>query len=124
MYDVGILCSELVCAHRDAVHKLHGTPEAVELHALVHMHDAIGGGRASPHAVLQEAANACQDDFKHGQPTAQTLLRQQVSFPRYCNLLRKVIKKKRKCLNGNQIKQFTYCTEAINSLINRCTNLH
>ncbi len=81
-------------AHRDAVHKLHGAPEAVELHALIHMHDAVGGGRASPHTVLQEAANTRQDDLKHGQTTAQTLLRQQVSFSCYCNLLNRLLKNK------------------------------
>lgn len=37
------LHGELVSAHRDAVHELHGAPQPVELHALVHVHDAVAG---------------------------------------------------------------------------------
>lgn len=74
-------------AHRDAVDKLHGTPEAVELHTLVNMHHAVGGRWSAPNAVLQEAADACQDDFKHGEAAAQTLFSQQVSLTGNGNLL-------------------------------------
>lgn len=74
-------------SHRDAVDKLHGAPEAVELHALIHVHDAIGGGRPAPDRVLQEAADACQDDLKHGQPAAQALLGKQVTLTSNGNLL-------------------------------------
>lgn len=76
-----------MCAHRDAVNKLHGTPEAVELHALVNMHHTVGGRRSAPHAVLQEAADACQDDLEHGEAAAQTLFGQQVSLTGNGNLL-------------------------------------
>lgn len=64
------LCSELVGAHGDAVHKLHGTPEPVKLHALVHMHDPVRWGWPAPDRVLQIAPNSCQDHLKHGQPAA------------------------------------------------------
>lgn len=74
------LCSELIGAHRDAVHKLHGTPEPVELHALVHVHDPICWGWSTPDWVLQVAPNSCQDDLEHGQAAAQPLLGQQVTF--------------------------------------------
>lgn len=47
-----------MCAHRDAVDKLHGAPQAVKLHTLVDVHHAVGGRRAAPHAVLQKAADA------------------------------------------------------------------
>lgn len=60
-----ILCSELVGAHRDTVDKLHGAPEPVELCALVHVHDTVAGWGSAPHAVLQKAANACEDDLEH-----------------------------------------------------------
>ncbi len=73
-----LLCCELVCAHRDAVHKLHGTPQAVELHTLVNMHHTVGGRRPTPHPVLQETTDARQDDLEHGKTAAQTLFGQQV----------------------------------------------
>lgn len=81
------LGGELVGPHRDAVDELHGTPEPVELHALVDVHDAIGGWRAPPDGVLQVAPNARQDDLKHGQATAQALLGQQVALPSDGDLL-------------------------------------
>lgn len=76
-------------AHGDAVDKLHGTPQAVELHALVHVHHAVGGRRPAPHPVLQEAADARQDDLEHGEATAQTLFGQQVALTRNGDLLTK-----------------------------------
>lgn len=60
-----ILCGELVCAHWDTIDKLHGAPEPVELHALVHVHDSIARWRSAPHTVLQKAADAREDDLKH-----------------------------------------------------------
>lgn len=74
------LSCELVGPHRDAVDKLHGTPQPVEFDTLVHVHDAIGGWRAPPDGVLQVAPNSGQDDFEHGQATAEPLLGQQVTF--------------------------------------------
>lgn len=59
------LHSELVGSHRDAVHKLHGAPQAVELHTLVNVHDAVAGQRPAPDRVLQEAAHSRQDDLEH-----------------------------------------------------------
>lgn len=85
------LCCELVCAHGDAVDKLHGTPQAVELHTLVHMHHAVGGRRTAPHPVLQETADARQDDLEHGEAAAQTLFGQQVPLTGNGNLLVKRI---------------------------------
>jgi len=82
-----LLSCELVGPHGDAVDELHGTPEPVELHALVDVHDAIGGWWAPPDGVLQVAPNACQDDLKHGQATAQPLLGQQVALPSDGDLL-------------------------------------
>lgn len=75
-----LLHGELVRSHRDAVHELHGAPEAMELHAFVHVHHAITGQRPAPDGVVQEASHACEDDFKHGQAAAQPLLGQQVTF--------------------------------------------
>lgn len=74
-------------AYRDAVDELHGAPQAMELHALVHMHHAIGGRRPAPHPVVQETADARQDDFKHGKATAKALFGQQVPLTRNGDLL-------------------------------------
>lgn len=82
-----LLCRELMCAHRDAVDKLHGTPQAVKLHALVNVHDTIGGRRPTPHPIVQETADARQDDLKHGKAAAKTLFGQQVPLTRNGNLL-------------------------------------
>lgn len=82
------LCRELVGAHGDAVHELHGAPEPVELHALVHVHDAVGGRRPAPDGVLQVTADARQDHLEHGEPAAQPLLGQQVPLPGDGYLLR------------------------------------
>lgn len=81
------LSCELVGPHRDAVDKLHGAPQPVELNTLIHVHDAIGGGRAPPDGVLQVAPDPGQDDLKHGQATAEPLLGQQVTLPSDGNLL-------------------------------------
>lgn len=83
------LCRELVGAHGDAVHELHGAPEPVELHALVHVHDPVGGGRPAPDGVLQVAPDPRQDHLEHGEPTAQPLLGQQVPLPGDGYLLRR-----------------------------------
>lgn len=53
-----LLCCELMCAHRDTVDKLHGTPQAVELHTLINVHNTIGGRRPTPHPIMQETADA------------------------------------------------------------------
>lgn len=82
-----LLCCELVRAHGNAVNKLHGTPQAVELHALVYVHHTVGGRRPAPHPVVQEAADARQDDFEHGKAAAQTLFGQQVPLTGNGNLL-------------------------------------
>lgn len=84
-----LLCCELVCAHRDAVDKLHGTPQAVKLHTLVNMHNTVGGRRPAPHPVMQETADARQDDLEHGKAAAKTLFGQQVPLTRNGNLLEK-----------------------------------
>lgn len=78
---------ELIGPHGDAVDKLHGAPEPVELHTLVDVHDAVGGRRAPPDGVLQVAPDAGQDDLEHGQPAAQPLLGQQVALPSDGDLL-------------------------------------
>ena len=82
-----LLCCELVCAHRDAVDKLHGTPQAVELHTLINMHHTVGGRGPAPYTILQETADARQDDLKHGKATAQAFFGQQVSLTGDGNLL-------------------------------------
>ena len=74
-------------AHRDAVDELHGAPQAVELHTLIHVHHTIGGWRPAPHGILQEAADASQDDLEHGKATAQAFFGQQVSLTGNGNLL-------------------------------------
>lgn len=84
-----LLCCELVCAHRDAVDKLHGTPQAVKLHTLVNVHNTVGGRRSAPHPVMQETADARQDDLEHGQAAAKALFGQQVPLTRNGNLLEK-----------------------------------
>lgn len=60
------LSCELVGPHGDAVDELHGTPQPVEFHTLVDVHDAVGGWRAPPDGVLQVASNAGQDNLEHG----------------------------------------------------------
>lgn len=79
---------EFVGSHRDAVHELHGTPEAVELHALVHVHHAVAGQRPPPDGVVQEASHACEDDLEHGQTAAQPLFGQEVALTSNGNLLK------------------------------------
>lgn len=64
---------ELVGSYWDAIHKLHGAPETVELHALVDVHHSVAGERAAPDGVLEEAAHTCEDDLEHGQTAAQPL---------------------------------------------------
>lgn len=59
----------------------------MELHALVDVHDPVGGWRAPPDGVLQVAPNAGQDDLEHGQAAAQPLLGQQVPLPSDGDLL-------------------------------------
>lgn len=83
------LSGEFVGPHRDAVDKLHSTPQPVELNTLIHVHDAIGGWWAPPDGVLQVAPDSGQDDFKHGQATAEPLLGQQVTLPSDGDLLGK-----------------------------------
>lgn len=70
-------------ADGNAVDKLHGAPQTVELHALVNVHDAVGGRRPTPHAVVQEAADAGQDDLEHGKAAAKALFGQKVTLA--CN---------------------------------------
>lgn len=74
------LHGELVGSHRDAVHKLHGAPETVELHTLVYVHHTIGGQRPTPDGVVQEASYTSEDDFEHGQAAAKPLLGEQVAL--------------------------------------------
>lgn len=82
-----LLGSELVRADGNAVDKLHGAPQTVELHALVNVHDAVGGRRSAPHAVVQEAADARQDDLEHGKAAAKALFGQKVTLACNGNLL-------------------------------------
>lgn len=74
-------------AHRDAVHKLHGTPQSVELDTLIHVHDPVAGQRPAPDGIIQEGPDPRQNDLKHGQAAAETLLGQQVPLSCYGNLL-------------------------------------
>lgn len=74
-------------ADGNAVDKLHGAPQTVELHALVNVHDAVGGRRPAPHAVVQEAADARQDDLEHGKAAAKALFGQKVTLACNGNLL-------------------------------------
>lgn len=76
-------------AHGNAVDELHGAPQAVELHALVDVHHAVGGRRPAPHPVVQETADARQDDLEHGKAAAETLFGQQVPLTGNSNLLGK-----------------------------------
>ena len=57
------LHSEVVCTNRDAHHKLEGRPEAVELSALIHIHDTVGWRGAMPDGVLQEGLDPGEDDL-------------------------------------------------------------
>lgn len=82
-------------ADGNAVDKLHGAPQTVELHALVDVHDAVGGRRPAPHAVVQEAADARQDDLEHGKAAAKALFGQKVSLACNGNLLAERKRKKR-----------------------------
>jgi hypothetical protein len=84
-----LLHRKLVCPHRNAVDKLHGTPQPVKFHTLIHMHNPIAGQRPTPDGVIQKGPYSCQDDFKHRQATAQPLLGEQVPLSCNCNLLQK-----------------------------------
>lgn len=75
-------------SHRDAVDELHGAPEAMEFHTLIHMHHSIAGQGATPDGIIQEGADPREDNLKHGQATAEAFFRQQVPFPCDCYLLR------------------------------------
>ncbi len=70
----------LIRPDRDAVHELEGRPQSVELDTLVHVHDSVRRGRASPDGVVQEAPDAREDDFKDGEAAAEPFPRQQVAF--------------------------------------------
>lgn len=83
-----VLHSELVRSHGDAVDELHRAPQAVEFHALVHVHHPVAGQGPTPDGVVQEGSDPCQDNLKHGQAAAQAFFGQQVPFPRDCYLLR------------------------------------
>lgn len=74
-------------SHRNAVDKLHGAPQSVKLNTVVYVHDPIAGQGPTPDGVVQKGPDPSQDDFKHGQATAETLLCQQVPLSCYCNLL-------------------------------------
>ena len=72
------LNGELIFAHRHAVDELYGAPQAVELCALVHIHDAVGGRLAVPDGVVQVGLDAREHNLKHGEAAAQALTGQQV----------------------------------------------
>lgn len=59
----------------------------MKLHAFVHVHHAVAGQWAAPDRVIQVTADASQDDFKHGETTAQSLFGQQVTLASDGNLL-------------------------------------
>lgn len=82
-----VLHSELVRSHGDAVDELHGAPEAMEFHALVHVHHPVAGQGPAPDGIVQEGADARQDNLKHGQAAAEAFFGQQVPFPCDCYLL-------------------------------------
>lgn len=67
---------ELVGSHRYAVHKLHGAPQTVELHALVHVHHTVARQRPAPDGVIQEGPHSREDDLEHGQTAAEPLFGQ------------------------------------------------
>ena len=81
------LDGELVLADWHAVDKLDGAPQAVELGALVHVHDAIGRGVAVPDGVVQVGLDARQHNLKHGEAAAQALAGQEVTLGRNVCLL-------------------------------------
>lgn len=81
------LNGELVSSHRDAVHKLHGAPQPVKLHALIHVHHAIAGQWAAPDRVIQITADPSQNDLEHGETAAQPFFSQQVTLTGDGNLL-------------------------------------
>lgn len=83
-----VLHSELVCSHGDAVDELHGAPEAMEFHTLIHVHHPIAGQGSPPDRIVQEGADPRQDNLKHGQPAAEAFFGQQVPFPCDCYLLK------------------------------------
>lgn len=89
-----VLHRELVRSHGDAVDELHGAPEAVEFHALIHVHHPVAGQGPAPDGVVQEGADPRQDNLKHGEAAAEAFFGQQVPFPCDCYLLRRG---KRKC---------------------------
>lgn len=100
-------CNSLHCefmgSHRDAVHELHGTPEAVELNALVHVHHAVAGQRPPPDGVVQEAPHAREDDLEHGQTAAQPLFGQEVALTSDGNLLKREERQETRLKDARQL---------------------
>lgn len=79
---------ELMGSHGYAVHKLHGAPETVELHTLVHMHHTVARQRSAPNGVVQEGSHSREDDLEHRQTAAQPLFGQEVALTSNGNLLK------------------------------------
>ena len=80
---------ELVLANRHAVDELDGTPQSVELRALVYVHDAVTGDTAVPRRVLQVRLEPRQHDLEHRQAATQALPGEQVSLAGDVGLLQR-----------------------------------
>lgn len=78
-----LLDSVLVLSDRNAVDKLDGRPQPVELGAFVHVHDSIGRGLRVPHWLVEEGLDALEDNFKDGQATAKPLPGQKIAVSGY-----------------------------------------
>ena len=71
----------------DAVDKLEGGPQSVELRTLVNVDHPVGGRLAVPHRVIQKSLNPGEDHLEDAEPAAQPLPCQQVALLRYQRLL-------------------------------------
>ena len=72
-----LLDTELSRTQREAVHKLDGTPYAVELLTFIDAHDSIGRQRSSPEHILQEGLGLLHHHPKERKSNAQPLLGQE-----------------------------------------------
>ena len=87
------LNSEFILPNWHTVHKLYGTPQSVELCALIYVHDAIFRCCPLPDRVINVRLDASEHNLKHGEAATQALPGEQVTFTGNVRLLSMQIKK-------------------------------
>jgi len=85
-YTIHSLYREFVLGDRTTEDVLHGWPNTVEFVRVIDVHDSILGGAAVPWWGVQEWANSCQHNLKHGETATKTLACQQITCKDIRNL--------------------------------------